>query len=402
MKILAIIPARGGSKRIERKNVKDFAGKPIIAYSIEAALESGCFEEVMVSTDDEEIAEVARSRGASVPFMRSEKTSDDFATTADVIREVIGEYAKLGQNFDAIACIYATAPFVTAARLQQAAGILTERKAEAAFTCVEYSYPIQRSLRIFDDRVAMRYPEYATARSQDLEKTYHDAGQFYFTTVEAFMKCGSLWGPDTAPIILPELEVQDLDTPTDWKLAEMKYELLRKEKKSDRKAANVPQFPDYMDLGRFECESYRVMNEETSAAMLAGRNEESVRCMMINREPVAAEEHARFVASLADRLDRAYYAVRNETGEIVGSFNLSLTDPGVAERGIWLAANMRGHGHAKKMMESLYAYLKDRLSIKAVTTTVRLDNESSLALEAALGAVETGRDAEYVYFKKEL
>lgn len=227
MKTLAIIPARGGSKRIERKNVRPFAGVPVIAYSIRAALDSACFDEVMVSTDDEEIAATARKYGATVPFMRSAATADDFATTADVIREVLDRYEKEGRRFDAIACIYATAPFVTADRLRQGFGIIERGEARAAFSCVEYSYPIQRSLVIAPDgRIGMKFPEYADTRSQDLSKSYHDAGQFYFTTVSAFRECGSLWGPDTRPIILPETEVQDLDTPQDWIIAEMKYAVL--------------------------------------------------------------------------------------------------------------------------------------------------------------------------------
>lgn len=229
MKSIAIIPARGGSKRIPRKNIKDFLGMPIIAYSIKAALESGVFDEVMVSTDDEEIAEVAREYGANVPFLRSPETSNDFATTADVINEVLDTYSKAGKEFEVVACIYATAPFVTPERLVEAGETLKSGKFDSAFTCVEYSYPIQRSLVIGKDgKISMKWPDYKNSRSQDLEKTYHDAGQFYFATVDAFKRANSFWGENTAPIVLSELEVQDLDTPTDWALAEMKYKLLRK------------------------------------------------------------------------------------------------------------------------------------------------------------------------------
>lgn len=226
MRRIAIIPARGGSKRIPRKNVKDFLGLPIIAYSIKAAIESGVFDEVMVSTDDEEIAEVARKYGATVPFLRSAETSNDFATTADVINEVLDRYEEKGENFDILACIYATAPFVTAERLSETAGILDKGNFDSAFTCVEFSYPVLRGLVIDGDgRVGMKWPEYKNSRSQDLPKFYHDAGQFYFAKTDAFRRANSLWGENTAPIILSELEVQDLDTPTDWALAEMKYNL---------------------------------------------------------------------------------------------------------------------------------------------------------------------------------
>lgn len=229
MKAIAIIPARGGSKRIPRKNIKDFLGKPIIAYSIEAALQSGIFDEVMVSTDDEEIAEISRQYGASVPFLRSAETSNDYATTADVISEVIDWYDKNGRNFDVVCCLYATAPFVTSQKLCQAAKLIERGDWDSAFPCVEFSYPVLRSLIINPDgRIEMKWPEYKNSRSQDLQKFYHDAGQFYFATIEAFRKAKGLWGKNTAPIVVSELEVQDLDTVTDWAIAEMKYSLLNR------------------------------------------------------------------------------------------------------------------------------------------------------------------------------
>ena len=227
MKNIAIIPARGGSKRIPRKNIKSFMGKPIIAYSIEAALQSGLFEEVMVSTDDDEIAGIARECGAKVPFMRSAETSNDYAGTADVILEVLEMYEMLGRKFDTVCCIYPTAPFVTLDRLTEAYSKLTEGT-DSVFTCVAYSYPVQRSLHIVDERISLVYPEYAASRSQDLEPFYHDAGQFYVTRTTAFNQEKTFWGQNTVGLILSELEVQDLDTLTDWTLAEMKYKLLRK------------------------------------------------------------------------------------------------------------------------------------------------------------------------------
>ena len=225
-KCICIIPARGGSKRIPRKNIKSFLGKPVIAYSIDAALRSGIFEEVMVSTDDEEIAEIARQYGASVPFMRSSETANDYSGTEDVISEVIERYRALGQEFETICCIYSTAPFVKSERLYKAYGKLNENT-DAAFSVVSYSYPIQRSLRINKNGyVEMKFPQYLDARTQDLEETYHDAGQFYFVKTDSFFKEKTLWCRRTAPIILSELEVQDLDTETDWQLAELKYQHL--------------------------------------------------------------------------------------------------------------------------------------------------------------------------------
>ena len=228
MRNIAIIPARGGSKRIPRKNIKPFMGKPIIAYSIEAALQSRLFDEVMVSTDDEEIAEIAREYGAKVPFMRSAETSNDYASTADVIFEVLKMYKEQSREFDTICCIYSTAPFVTSGRLVEAYSKLND-EIDSVFTCVPYSYPIQRSLHIVDEKISMVYPEYATYRSQDLEPIYHDAGQFYVAQTISFVQEKTFWGKNTVGLVLSELEVQDLDTLTDWTLAEMKYELLHKQ-----------------------------------------------------------------------------------------------------------------------------------------------------------------------------
>ena len=226
MKNLVIIPARGGSKRIPRKNIKDFMGKPIIAYSIEAAIQSNLFDEVMVSTDDKEIAEISQSYGAMVPFTRSAANSNDFSSTTDVLLEVIDEYNKRGITFDNLCCLYPTAPFVTPESLQEGFRMLGN-EVDASFTVVPYSYPVQRSLRINDKQhVEMNFPTYLNCRSQDLEKIYHDAGQFYFIKIPILLKEKTLWCQNTAPLVLSELEVQDLDTQIDWKLAEMKYSLL--------------------------------------------------------------------------------------------------------------------------------------------------------------------------------
>jgi len=224
MKNLAIIPARGGSKRIPRKNIKPFMGKPIMAYSIEAALKSNIFDEVMVSTDNEEIASIAKEFGAIVPFMRSEKTANDYATTADVICEVIESYQNIGKDFDTVCCIYSTAPFVTADRIIEAYSLL--QKFDSVFTVVTYSSPVQRGLKMEDGKIKMIWPQYRNTRSQDLKPVYHDAGQFYVAKVAQFLKEKTFWSENAGGMILPELEVQDLDTETDWQLAEMKYKLL--------------------------------------------------------------------------------------------------------------------------------------------------------------------------------
>jgi len=228
MNLIAIITARGGSKRIPKKNVKEFCGKPIIAYSIEAALQSELFDEVMVSTDSEEIKVIAESYGANVPFMRSEETSNDFAVTADVVEEVIHEYEKRGNVFDWICCIYPTAPFVTAAKLKAAFEMVMKESADSLTPVVSFSYPPQRGLIVRDGRLQYKYPEYELTRSQDLEVMYHDAGQFYFCKTDAFLQYHSLMTNETIPMILQEREVQDIDHYSDWELAEIKYKLMIK------------------------------------------------------------------------------------------------------------------------------------------------------------------------------
>lgn len=223
---LAIITARGGSKRIPKKNIKEFCGKPIISYAIEAAIGSNSFEEVMVSTDSEEIAEIARKYGATVPFMRSAESSNDFAPTAKVIEEVVNQYRGIGKNFDKICCIYPTAPFVTAERLKEAMEKLTETNAFSVIPVVRFSFPPQRGLEIKDGVLQFIHPEHTFTRTQDLEPVYHDVGQFYCLDTARFMEKLSLFGDTTKELILDEMEVQDIDTLTDWKLAELKYKLL--------------------------------------------------------------------------------------------------------------------------------------------------------------------------------
>lgn len=228
-KAVAIITARGGSKRIPHKNIKEFCGKPILAYSIEAALASGVFERVMVSTDDEKIAEVARSYGAEVPFMRSEKTANDYATTKDVLEEVLEEYAKRGEHFESLCCIYPTAPFITPQRLAEAMGLLEEKKGDTLLPVVRFSFPPQRCVvRDAEGYLKFKWPEYRNSRSQDLEPYYHDAGQFYCLRVSSFEVQQNLIMEKTVPMELPETEVQDIDNEEDWKLAEMKYHMLGK------------------------------------------------------------------------------------------------------------------------------------------------------------------------------
>ena len=224
-KKIAVITARGGSRRIPKKNIKEFCGKPIIAYSIEAALASGVFDEVMVSTDSEEISAVAREYGADVPFMRSRETSDDYATTNDVLVEVFNEYSKRGEHYDIAVCIYPTAPFVTADKLKNAVVLMERDGVEAVTPVVKFSFPPQRAFIIRDSLLEYRYPEYAKMRSQDLEPVYHDCGQFYAMKVKNVLQGIAV---KAVPVIVPETEVQDIDCEEDWVIAEMKYRAMTK------------------------------------------------------------------------------------------------------------------------------------------------------------------------------
>jgi len=230
MKNLAIIPARGGSKRIPRKNIKQFLGKPIIAYSVQAALDSGLFDEVMVSTDDEEIASIAREAGAQVPFFRSQENANDYATLADVVLEVVAWYEKNRTRPENICCVLATAPFVTATRLKEAYNKLVKEQRYAVFPVAKFSYPIQRALQVnpFSGTVSMLHPENLTARSQDLEDYFHDSGQFYWANVNVLKTGKSFLTANTGIVELPQSEVQDIDSEDDWIIAEQKYLLMNK------------------------------------------------------------------------------------------------------------------------------------------------------------------------------
>ena len=221
MNSVCIITARGGSKRIPRKNIRLFLGRPIISYSIEAAIESGLFEEVMVSTDDEEIASIARSCGASVPFMRSTENGGDHATTYDVLAEVVREYGIRGRGFDTLCCIYPTAPFVTAEKLRAASTMLDG--ADTVLSVVRFSFPPQRGLVGRGDCLSFWHPECAAARSQDLEPVFHDAGQFYFCRIPELLSSGLIVGARTKGFEVSELEAQDIDNISDWEIAEIKY-----------------------------------------------------------------------------------------------------------------------------------------------------------------------------------
>lgn len=222
---VAIIPARGGSKRIPGKNIKDFLGKPIIHYSIKAAIKSGLFERVVVSTDSEEIADVALKAGAEVPFMRPESLSNDVAATAPVLEHAINWLNGHGDRVKYFCCIYATAPFVTSKSIQDGFSLLTQRRAPTVFTVTTFESCVFRGLRVTEDgHIKMLWPENEAKRSQDFEEVYYDAGQLYWLDSDKFLKNKTLWPPDTLPLVLPRHLVQDIDTAEDWEAAEMNYE----------------------------------------------------------------------------------------------------------------------------------------------------------------------------------
>ena len=226
MKRVAIIPARGGSKRIPRKNIKPFFGRPMISYSIRAALESGLFDSVVVSTDDEEIAEVARSFGADIPFMRPADLANDHAGTGAVVIHALQWFAEHGITYDAACCIYATAPLIDPERLKEGWEKLQGKR--FAFSVTSFPFPIQRALRQTPDgSVDMFWPENLTRRSQDLEPAYHDAAQFYWGWTDAWLNGEVAFSPISAPVILPRTQVVDIDTPEDWEVAEVTYRVLK-------------------------------------------------------------------------------------------------------------------------------------------------------------------------------
>lgn len=223
--VLAIIPARGGSKRIPRKNLISFNGKPIVSLPIVSCLQSGVFSEVMISTDDPEIRDVSLSFGAKVPFLRSEESSGDSASTAAVVSEVIEKYSQLGRNFEYVCCVYATSVFADSAMLQKAFELLKNERLDSVISLTRFSFPIQRALKVSNGQVKFAQPEYITTRSQDLEVHYHDAAQFYFLNVKSFLREKQLFMSNTRGIeIAPEF-VQDIDNLSDLRIAEMKYSL---------------------------------------------------------------------------------------------------------------------------------------------------------------------------------
>lgn len=227
-KSIAIIPARGGSKRIPRKNIRPFCGYPIIKYSIDAVYQAGCFDEIIVSTEDEEIATVAKKYGGKVPFLRSKKCASDIATLEDVTLEVLKKYEKKGKTFDYICCVLSTAPFVTSDRIKEGFLLLKNSGADSVFPVVRYGYPIQRALKINNNgTMDLVWPENEDKRSQELMPTFHDAGQFYWAKRKPFLAQHRFFSDNAVPLEISSFEVQDIDNEDDWRAAEIKFKILK-------------------------------------------------------------------------------------------------------------------------------------------------------------------------------
>lgn len=233
MKTLAIIPARGGSKRIPKKNIKKFLGFPIIKYSIDAAIKSNCFSEVMVSTDDLKITKIAKSYGACVPFLRSQNNASDKATLVDVLLEVLLKYQENNKKFNYVCCIFATAPFITPKKILEGYEIIKKTKTHGVIPVVQFSYPIQRAFKIEKHCLKMIWPENMLKNSQDMINTYHDCGQFYWFNVKNLLKEKKIFPRFSIPMEIPELEVQDIDTLDDWQIAELKYKMIVNNRKGN-------------------------------------------------------------------------------------------------------------------------------------------------------------------------
>jgi N-acylneuraminate cytidylyltransferase len=227
---IAIVPARGGSKRIPRKNIRPFLGRPILARVVETLLASGCFAEVMVSTENDEIASVALAAGAAVPFRRSAANANDTATTAAVLLEVLSAYSEAGRTFPMFCCVYPVAVFATPALMRKGLQTLEDSGADTVIPVLRFSFPIQRAFRVQGGALKMFQPEHMSTRSQDLEPAYHDAGQFYWARTASFLEQKTLYARKAVPLVLDDMEAHDIDSEEDWRIAEFKYAYLNERK----------------------------------------------------------------------------------------------------------------------------------------------------------------------------
>lgn len=381
-KAVAVITARGGSKRIPRKNIKEFCGKPIILYSIEAALKSGVFDEVMVSTDDKEIADIARCAGASVPFLRSAENAGDMAATHQVVLEVLKQYEALGVQFDVVCCIYPTAPFLTAEKLQKSMEKLEESNADGVVPIVAYSFPPQRCFIVEDGAVRYRWEENRLKRSQDLETLYHDCGQFYLLRVDAFRQEQSMVLRHTVPVIMDEMEVQDIDNQEDWELAEAKFLMKHAAKRGQ---------PEEKDL------MLRVVQMEDCRFLYELRNEEEVRGNSFHTEWISYEQHEQwFLKKLKQENTQIHILMKG--AHAIGQVRTESVD-GKAEISYALIKEERGQGYGGWMLARLEKFAKEN-GLKELVADVKQQNTASRHIFQGLGYEE--RQTEYGYEYKKL
>ncbi|MCR5425677.1 MAG: pseudaminic acid cytidylyltransferase [Lachnospiraceae bacterium] len=365
MSTIAIITARGGSKRIPRKNIKDFCGKPILAYSIDAALKSGVFDEVMVSTDDEEIAQIAKQYGAKVPFFRSAEMAGDFATTPEVCLEVLDEYEKRGQTFDIGCVLYPTAPFTTAQRLRDAVRNLEESDADSLIPVVQFSYPVQRSLILQEGRLVFEQPEYLDSRSQDLVPHFHDAGSFIIFRTQSLRTNHRLMVGNILPMVLNDLEVQDIDNETDWKLAELKYRLLH----------------DRLDV------SLRRIREDDLEQIMNWRMQPEITRYMNTDPKLTLEGQVRWLEEIRRNPDLRYWVIEVK-GQPAGVINLKgLSDPsGEIGWAYYIGEKKLSSMELAITLEiSMYDYVFRGLGKKAVISDVFSLNRGVITLHKICG-----------------
>lgn len=418
---IAIITARGGSKRIPRKNIRNFCGRPILAYSIEAALSSGIFDEVMVSTDDAEIARIAEAYGANVPFFRSAETANDYATTADVLSEVFEKYHALGKGFQYGCCIYPTAPFVTAEKLKNAMGMLLQEEAvietDSVIPVTSFSFPPMRGFFLEEGNARYAFPEFAPKRSQDILPMYHDCGQFYCFSVKAFLKSKKLVTANTKAIIMPEMEVQDIDNEQDWQLAELKYRLMRERMEQGQRRHPMEGEAVKELQGRLMGEKAENANQEHRCFLRRAEwkdvdqlfqwaNEEEVRKNSFSTAPIPYEEHkAWFEKKLKEEHTQIYIfcdgtlavgALRLEFGKEEG------TEGEEAVISYSIAAEHRNQGYGQKLIslaeQEACKWAKRKQKTENVPgkviikAQVRAENKASrkIFMKAGYGAYEVG------------
>ncbi|MBQ6733410.1 MAG: pseudaminic acid cytidylyltransferase [Lachnospiraceae bacterium] len=423
MHTLAIITARGGSKRIPRKNIRDFCGKPMIAWSVGAALESGVFDTVMVSTDDEEIAEIAKRCGAAVPFLRSADTADDFATTADVMQEVLAQYEAQGERFDLVCCLYPTAPFVKAGVLRDAYERFAKSDADSLIPVVRFSYPVQRAFVEEDGLLVMAHPEYRDTRSQDLTPHFHDAGQFYFFRPESLRKYGSFLQGKILPLELPETKVQDIDTEEDWEIAEMKFRLLREaeggasvagpgvsatgggasadEARPARHGAQPADEAEPARHGAQQADAPRLTLREaamTDASLLyAWRMEPATRAASFHAEDFSYESH---LAWLEQRLPRPGIWILLCDGVPAGTMRVE-TEGSEAQLSYSVDPAYRGRGFGAALLRLTEEKIKTTFagSVHSLVAQVKKDNLPSRRMPEACGFTAEEKDT-YIEYRK--